>query len=108
MAATEISLGEENSSEEMNSRAAAIGAEPGRFGATTTAGSGVLTLQQFVRAVLLDSDAGAQQLCAVRCVRCKQVPSGASSVPISTMATAARWKTLRNMASGYHKYRALR
>jgi len=24
------------------------------------------------------------------------------------MATAARWKTLRNMASGYHKYRALR
>jgi len=108
IAATEISPGEESSSDEMNSFATAIGAEPGRFGATTTAGSGAPALQQFVRAVLFDSDAGAQQLCAVRCVRCKQFPSGASIVPMSTMVIADRRKALRNMASGYHKYCALR
>ena len=62
IAATEISPGEESSSDEMNSFATAIGAEPGRFGATTTAGSGALAVQQFVRTDCWDLDARAQQL----------------------------------------------
>jgi len=46
------SLREEISSKEMNSGAIAIGAEPGRLGATTTAGNGALAVQQFVPAEL--------------------------------------------------------
>jgi hypothetical protein len=46
---TKNSLDEENSSSEMNARTTINGAEPGRFGATTTAGSGALAVQQFVR-----------------------------------------------------------
>jgi hypothetical protein len=88
---------------EMNSCATVIGAEPGRLGATTTAGSGALATQQFVWAVLRDSDACEQQLCAALCIRCKQVPNGASNAPINTMATAARWRTPLNMATGYHE-----
>ena len=91
IAATEISPGEESSSDEMNSFATAIGAEPGRFGATTTAGSGALAVQQFVRTDWLDLDACEQQLCAALSVGCRQVPNGASNEPIKTMATAARW-----------------
>ena|ERR1035441_570268 len=81
---------EESSSEEMNSSATVIEVEPGRLGAITTAGSGAPAAQQLVWAVLLGSDAGAQQPCAVLCVRCRQVPNGASSAPINTMATAVR------------------
>ena len=43
------SLGEADSSSERNTCATVNGAEPGRFGATTTAGSGALAVQQFVR-----------------------------------------------------------
>ena len=96
-------LGEESSSVEMKSCVTVIGAEPGRLGATRTAVSGARAMQQFGWAVLRDSDACAQQLCAVLCVRCRQVPNGTSIDPIKTMATAARWKTPLNMATGYHK-----
>src|ERR1035438_7992212 len=85
------SLREENSSREMNSCATLIGAELGRLGATTTAGSGALAVQQFVRTDWLDFDVCEQQLCAALCVVCRQVPNGASNEPIKTMATAARW-----------------
>jgi len=81
----------------MNSRATLIGAEPGRLVATTTAGSGALAAQQFVRTDWLDLDACEQQLCAAFCAGCRQVPNGASNEPIKTMATAARWKTPLNM-----------
>jgi len=92
----------------MNSRATLIGAEPGRLVATTTAGSGALAVQQFVRTDWWDLDAREQQLCAAFCAGCRQVPNGASNEPIKTMATAARWKTTLNMASGYHDSRFLR
>src|ERR1017187_3603750 len=85
------SLREENSSRAMNSCATLIGAEPGRLGATTTAGSGALAVQQFVRTNWLDLEACEQQLCAALSVGCRQVPNGASNEPIKTMATAARW-----------------
>jgi hypothetical protein len=65
-------------------------AETGRLGATTMAVSGALAVQQFIWTVLLDPDAGAQQLCAALCFIGRQVPNGASNVPIKTMATAAR------------------
>ena len=91
------SLREENSSREMNSCATVIGAEPGRLVATTTAGSGAVAVQQFVRTDWLDLDACEQQLCAAFCAGCRQVPNGASNEPIKTMATAARWKTPLNM-----------
>jgi len=102
IAATETSLCEGRSSGETNSWAMATGAEPGRFGATTIAGSGVLVVQQFVLAELLDSDLCEQHLCPALCVRCRQVPNGASKVPINRMATAARWKTPVNMNLEYH------
>jgi hypothetical protein len=86
----ENSFPEENSSWEMNSRATIIGAETGRLGATTTAGSGVLAVQQFVWADCWDLDAREQQLCAAFRVGWRQVPNGASNEPIKTMATAAR------------------
>jgi hypothetical protein len=93
IAATETVRGEEISSKEMNSCATVIGAEPGRLVATTTAGSGALAVQQFVRTDWLDLDACEQQLCAALSVGCRQVPNGASNEPIKTMATAApaRW-----------------
>jgi hypothetical protein len=103
----ENSFRDENSSKEMNSCAKVIGAETGRLGATTTAGSDALATQQFDWAVLRDSDACEQQLCAPMCVRCMQVPNGASNAPINTMATAARWKTPLNMVSAYHENRVL-
>jgi hypothetical protein len=62
IAATETVRGEEISSKEMNSCATVIGAEPGRLVATTTAGSGALAVQQFVRTDWLDLDACEQQL----------------------------------------------
>jgi len=74
----------------MNSCATVMGAEAGRLGATTMAGSGALAVQQFAWTVLLESAAGAQQLCAALCFICRQVPNGASDVAIKTMATAAR------------------
>ena len=96
------SLPEENSSREMNSWATVIGAEQGSLGVTTTAGSWALAVQQFVRTEWLDLYACEQQPCAAFCTGCRQVPNGASNVPIKTMATAARWKTPLNMVSVYH------
>jgi hypothetical protein len=102
------SLDEADSSSETNARTTVIGAEPGRFGATTTAGNGALAVQQFVRTDWWDLDACEQQLCAALCVRSRQLPYGATNVPIKTMATAARWKTPRNIESAYHEYCTLR
>jgi hypothetical protein len=86
----------------MNSCTTVIGAGPGRFGATTTAGSGTLAMQQFVRRDCCDLDVCKQQLCAVLCAGCRQIPNGVSKEPIRTMATAARRKTPLNMVSVYH------
>ena len=105
---TENSLDEEGSSSETNARTTVIGAEPGRFGATTTAGSGALAVQQFVRTDWWDLDARAQQLCVALCIGCRQIPEGASNAPINKMATAARWKTPCNIDSAYHEFCALR
>lgn len=91
-----------------NSRAADIGAGTGRVGTTTAAGRGVRALQQFACAVLSGAVAGVQQLCADFWVRCRQVPSGASIIPINRVATAARWKTPLNMLSAYHGIKFLR
>jgi hypothetical protein len=66
-AASETSFRAQGSTSEMSGPATAIGVAPGRFGATTTAGSGVLDLQQSACAVLLGSEAGAQQLCSALC-----------------------------------------
>jgi len=102
------SLGEADSSSETTARTTVNGAEPGRFGATTTAGSGALAVQQFVRTESWDPDVCEQQLCAVLCAGCRQIPDGASNEPINRMATAARWKTPCNIESAYHEYCTLR
>src|SRR5271157_5761338 len=94
---TENSLDEADSSSETNTRTTVNGAEPGRFGATTTAGSGALAEQQFVRTDWWDLHAREQQLCVALCIGCRQIPEGASNAPINRMATAARWKTPRNI-----------
>ena len=86
----------------MNSGSTAIGAGAGRVGAMTTAGSGVWAVQQFVWAVLSGADARAQQLCADLWVLSRQVPSGASIVPINRMATVARKKKPSCMRAVYH------
>jgi hypothetical protein len=101
-------LEEKSLSREMNSRATAIGAEPGRFGVTTAAGSGALAVQQFTPKDWWNFLACEQQLCALFCDRCRQFPDGASNAPINTMATAARWKTPLNMDSDYHEWCLLR
>jgi hypothetical protein len=100
---TESSLDEADSSSETNTCTTINGAEPGRFGAATTAGSGALAVQQFVRTDWWDMDACKQQLCAALCIGCRQIPDGVSKAPINRMATAARWKTPLNMVSGYHE-----
>jgi hypothetical protein len=102
------SLDEADSSSEMNARTTVNGAEPGRFGAMTTAGSGALAVQQFVRTDWWDLDVREQQQSVALCIGCRQIPDGASNEPINRMATAARWKTPRNMDTGYHKFRILR
>jgi len=102
------SLDEADSSIEMNARTTVNGAESGRFGATTTAGSGALAVQQFFRTDWWDLDACAQQLCVALCIGCRQIPEGASNAPINKMATAARWKTPRNIDTSYHEFYALR
>jgi hypothetical protein len=102
------SLREESSFDETISCAIVNDAVLGRLGATTTAGKGALVLQQLVRAVLPGVDAGAQQLCAALCVRCRQVPNGASRLPINRMAIAARWKLPFSMALAYHSIRLQR
>ncbi|MGO9317876.1 MAG: hypothetical protein ACLPXT_11795 [Terracidiphilus sp.] len=61
------SLGEADSSSEMNARTTVNGSEPGRFSATMTAGSGVLAVQQFVPTDWRDLDVCKQQLCAALC-----------------------------------------
>jgi hypothetical protein len=61
------SLGEADSSSETTARTTVNGAEPGRFGATTTAGSGALAVQQFARTDWWDLDACKQQLCEALC-----------------------------------------
>jgi hypothetical protein len=91
----------------MNSRATVIGAEPGRLGATATAGSGALAVQQFVWTNWLDLDACEQQLCAAFRAGWRQFPNGASNEPIKTIATAARWKTPLNIISEYHRIQFL-
>jgi hypothetical protein len=105
---TENSLDEADSFSETNARTTVIGAEPGRFGATTMAGNGALAVQQFVRTDWWDLEACKQQLCAALCAGCRHIPDGASNEPINRMATAARWKTPRNMDTGYHDSRHLR
>ena len=62
-----------------------------------------MTAQQSFCTVLLREDACAQQLCPDRCDCARQVPEGAISAPINTMATVARWKTPLNMAQAYHE-----
>jgi len=106
-AASETSFREQGSMNDRSRPATVIGVAPGRFGATTTAGSGALDLQQSVCAVLADSDAGAQQLCAALCFIWRHCPNGATNDPINTMATAARLKTPLNMATAYHDGQAL-
>ena len=105
---TENSLDEADSSSETNARTTVNGAELGRLGTKTTAGGGALAVQQFVRTDWWDLEACEQQLCAALCAGCRQVPYGASNEPIKTMATAARWKTPRNIDSAYHEFCALR
>jgi hypothetical protein len=56
------SLDEADSSSETNSRVRRIGAETDMFDATTTAGSGALAVQQFVRMDWCDLDTREQQL----------------------------------------------
>lgn len=90
MVAAGTSRGEESSLAERNTREITIGAEPAKAGATMATGDWLLTVQQSGFAVLPACEACEQQLCAVCCVRCRQVPNGASSAPINTMATAAR------------------
>lgn len=107
-AATENALGEEIPLEATNSRATVIGAGAERAVARTTAGRGARAVQQFACAALSGAVAGVQQLCADLCVCCRQVPSGASIVPINRMATAARWRTPVNMVSAYHRIHFLR
>jgi hypothetical protein len=91
----------------MNSCATVIGAEPGRSVAKTRAGSGALAVQQFVPMDWWDLEARKQQLWAALCAGCRQIPDGASKVPIKTMVTAARWKTPLNMVSSYHNSRVI-
>jgi len=103
-AETETALFKEISSVEKNSGSTADGAGEGRMGATTIAWRGVRAVQQFVWAVLPDVDAGAQQLCAGLRVLCRQVPRGASIVPINTMATVARCTNPLCMRAVYHLF----
>jgi hypothetical protein len=93
---------EASSSEETNSLAGVAAIEPERLRAITIAGNGALAVQQLFLTLLLGSDAREQQLCAALCVSGRQVPNGASSAPISTMAIVARWKTPFHMVSAYH------
>jgi hypothetical protein len=55
-----------------------------------TAGKGALAVQQLALTVTLESDAGAQQLCAPTCFIGRQVSNGASKAAIKTMAMIAR------------------
>jgi hypothetical protein len=87
----------------MYSGATVIGAEPGRLGATATAGSGALAVQQFAPTDWWVWEACEQQLCAAFCAGCRQIPNGASNEPINRMAKAARWKTPFRMTGVYHK-----
>jgi hypothetical protein len=103
--ATEISRGDESAFLELNSGAAAIGAELGKLGTTTTAGCWSRTTQQFALTALPVSDAGTQQLCAVLCVDCAHVANGVSIAPISATATAARSKMRDFMKRVYHSCR---
>jgi len=96
-------LGDDCSSEEINSCATVTKVEVGRLRAVTTAGNGALVVQQLAWSALLGSDAGTQQPCVVLCACCKQVPKGVSNVPIKTMVTAARWKAPLRMTGVYHK-----
>jgi hypothetical protein len=102
---TENSLDEAGSSSETNAHTTFNGAEPGRFGATTMAGSGALAMQQFVWTDWWDLEACEQQPCAAPYIGCRQIPDGTSNAPIKIMATTARWKTPLNMVSGYHDSR---
>jgi len=96
---TVSSLGEESSLEETTCCPADKTGEPERAGATTTAGSVGLTVQQSLWTVALDSDIEAQQSCPVLCACCRQISAGEAKAPINKMATAARWKTPCNMVS---------
>jgi hypothetical protein len=97
------SLDAADSSSATNARATVIDDEPGRFGAITTAGSGALAAQQFVRRDCWDLDACEQQLCAALCAGSKQAPNGASNAPIKRMAKTPRCKTPRLIDEVYHK-----
>jgi hypothetical protein len=101
------SLVEASSSEQTNSPAGVAMLEPGRLRAITTAGNGVLAVQQLLLTLLLGSDAWEQQLCAALCVCGRQVPNGASNAPINTMAIVALWKTPFHMVSAYHSIQFL-
>lgn len=102
MGAAVTSCGEESSVAERNAHTGTMGAEPAETGSTRTAGDCSRKVQQSGFAVLLGCEACEQQLCAVCCVRCRQIPNGASSAPISTMATAARWENPLRMREVYH------
>jgi hypothetical protein len=91
------SPGKEASFAETRAEATVTAAETGGFGATTTAGRGARAVQQSLCNVLWPLEAAAQQLCAIFCAGCRQIPSGASIAPINRVATAARWKTPLNM-----------
>jgi len=60
----ENSFDRAGSSSATNSCTVRIGAEPESLGATTTAGSGALAVQQSVRTDRCELDAREQQLCA--------------------------------------------
>ena len=78
------------------------------MGETITAGGAGLNVQQFVLTAACCWDMEAQQLCSALAVCCVQIPIGATSVPINTMATAARWKIPCNMVPAYYVREFLR
>jgi len=102
MGAVETLSGEERSLAERNAPTRTMGAESAKVGATRTAGEGSRTMQQSGFADLLVCETWEQQLCAVVCVGCRQIPNGARSAPINRMATAARWKNPLRMWAVYH------
>jgi predicted transcriptional regulator len=104
---TETSRGEAASLAERNALTITIGAEPSEDCATMATGDSLRAVQQLGRVILPGCEACEQQQCVVRCVHCRQIPNGASNVPINTMATVARWKNPLRMRAVYHGSRSI-
>jgi len=100
-------LAEEGLTAATNLCTIANGVEPAKFG-VQMAGTVLVAVQQSLWIEALDSDAPAQQSCAALWDRCWQIPDGATRVPISKMATAARWRKPCNMNLAYQCTQFLR